>query len=43
VAVLLAEETRVLGENPWPAASHWQTLSHDVISSTPESVYQNGG
>jgi hypothetical protein len=29
------EETRVPGENPRPVASHWQTLSHNVVSSTP--------
>jgi len=29
-----SEETRVPGENQWPAASHWETLSHSVISST---------
>jgi len=22
-------------ENHWPAASHWQTLSNNVVSSTP--------
>ena len=22
-------------ENHWPAASHWQTLSDNVVSSTP--------
>ena len=27
------EKTGVPGEKPRPAASHWQTLSHDVISS----------
>jgi hypothetical protein len=31
------EETRVPRENHQPAASHWQTLSHNVISSTPNS------
>ena len=31
-SVLLVEETE---ENHRPAASHWQTLSHDVVSSTP--------
>ena len=31
-SVLLVEET---GENHWPAASHWQTLSHNVVLSTP--------
>ena len=25
----------VPGENHRPAASHWQTLSHNVVSSTP--------
>ena len=33
--VLLVEETGVPGENHWPVASHWQTLSHNVVSSTP--------
>jgi hypothetical protein len=35
--VLLVEETIVPGENHLhvPAASHWQTLSHNVLSSTP--------
>jgi hypothetical protein len=31
----LVEETEVIGENHQPAASHWQTLSHNVVSSTP--------
>ena len=31
----MVEETRVPGENHQPAASHWQTLSHNVVSSTP--------
>ena len=26
---------RVPGENHWPVTSHWQTLSHNVVSSTP--------
>ena len=33
--VLLMEENGVAGENHLPAASHWQTLSHYVASSTP--------
>jgi hypothetical protein len=33
--VLLVEETGVPGENHRPVASHGQTLSHNVISSTP--------
>ena len=32
-SVLLVEETGVPGENYRPAASHWQTLSHNVVSS----------
>jgi hypothetical protein len=31
-SVLLMEE---IGENYWPATSHWQTWSHNVVSSTP--------
>jgi len=34
-SVLLVEESGVPGENHWPAASHWQTWSHNVVSSTP--------
>jgi len=34
-SVLFVEETRLHWENYWPAASHWQTLSHNVVSSTP--------
>ena len=30
---LLVEETGVPGENHRPAASHWQTLLHNVASS----------
>jgi hypothetical protein len=33
--VLLVEETGVPGENHRPAASHWQTWSHNGVSSTP--------
>jgi hypothetical protein len=32
---LLVEESRVHGENHRPVASHWQTWSHNVVSSTP--------
>jgi hypothetical protein len=31
----LVEETGVTGENHESATSHWQTLSHNVVSSTP--------
>jgi hypothetical protein len=34
-SVLLVEETGEPGENHWPVTSHWQTLSHNVVSSTP--------
>ena len=34
-SVLLVEETGVSGENHRPVASHRQTLSHNVLSSTP--------
>ena len=30
-AVSLVGETRVPGENHQPVASHWQTLSHNVV------------
>ena len=33
-SVLLVEETGVPGENHQPVVSHWQTLSHNVVSST---------
>ena len=36
-SILLVEETGVLWENHRPAASHWQTLRHYVVSSTPPS------
>ena len=34
-SVLLEEETGVLGENHRNVASHRQTLSHNMVSSTP--------
>jgi hypothetical protein len=34
-SVLLVKETGVPRENQRPATSHWQTLSHNVVSSTP--------
>ena len=34
-SVLLVEETRVPRENHRLVACHWQTLSHNVVSSTP--------
>ena len=35
LSVLLVEETGVPGENHRLVASHCQTLSHNVVSSTP--------
>jgi hypothetical protein len=35
LSVLLVEEIGVPGENHWLVASHWQTLSHNVVTSTP--------
>jgi len=35
VVSFIDEETGVPGENHRPVASHWQTLSHNVVSSTP--------
>jgi len=34
-SVLLVKETGVLGENHRTVANHWQTLSHNVVSSKP--------
>ena len=34
-SILLVEETGVPRENQRPAASHLQTLSYNVVSSTP--------
>jgi len=34
-SVLLVEETGIHGENHRPVTSRWQTLSHNVVSSTP--------
>ena len=35
LSFFLVEETRVPVENHRPATIHWQTLSHNVASSTP--------
>ena len=34
-SVLLVEKTGVPKENHRPVASNWQTVSHNVVSSTP--------
>jgi hypothetical protein len=38
-SVLLVEETGVPGESHRPVARHWQTLSHNVVSSTPRNEW----
>jgi hypothetical protein len=35
LSVLMLEESGVLGEYHQPDTSHWQILSHNVVSSTP--------
>jgi uncharacterized protein YjlB len=40
-SVLLAEETRVPGENHRPVTSYWQTLSHNVASSYYNIFYSD--
>jgi hypothetical protein len=35
-SVLLVEETGVPAENIWSSTNHWQTLSHNIVSSTFE-------
>ena len=39
-SVLLVEETGGPGENHQPVASHWQTLSHNVVLSSPWSRFE---
>jgi len=38
-SVLLVEENEEPGENHGPVASHWQTLSHNVVSSDDIAVH----
>jgi len=40
-SVLLVEETGVPEQNHRPTASHWQTLSHIVVSSTPRHEWDS--
>jgi len=37
-SVLLVEKTGGPGENHWPFASHWQTLSHNVVHLSRISI-----
>ena len=34
-SVLLVEDSGVPEDNQHPAASHWQSLSHKIVSGTP--------
>jgi hypothetical protein len=40
ISVLMVKETGVPGENHRPATSQLQTLSHNVVSSTPRLKIQ---
>jgi hypothetical protein len=40
-SVLFVEEIGVPGENHRPAASHRQSLSHNVVSSTPRHEWNS--
>jgi len=40
-SVLLVVETKVPGENHRPIGNHWQTLSHNVISSSPRHEWSS--
>ena len=33
-SVVMVEETTATGENHQPVASYWQTMKHNVVSST---------
>jgi len=35
-SALLVQETGVSGENHRPVGSHWQTITKNVVSSTPD-------
>ena len=39
-SVLLVDETGVPVENHQPVTSHWQTLSHNVVSSMPRLTHK---
>jgi hypothetical protein len=40
-SILLFEDTRVHGENHWPATSQWQSLSPNVVSSKPRPQWSS--
>ena len=42
-SVLLVKETWLPDGNHGPTASHWQTLSHNVVSSTPRRTHNVSG
>ena len=43
ISGLLVKETGEHGENHRPAASYWQTLSHNVVSSAPRPNWKFWG
>jgi len=40
-SVLLMEETGVHGEKHRPVSSHWQNVSHNVVSNTSRHVWDS--
>jgi hypothetical protein len=40
-SALLVEETIVHGENHRPIESHWQILSHNIVSITPRHEWDS--
>ena len=38
---ILVEETGIPGEKHRPVVSHWQTLSHNDVSSTPRHEHDS--
>ena len=41
-SVLLGEETGGPGENHWPIASDWQTLSHNIVHFSLFEFHNSG-
>ena len=41
LSVVIVDENGVPGENHQPVASHWQTLSHNAVLSTPRHQWDS--
>jgi hypothetical protein len=41
LSVVIVDENGVPGENHQPVASHWQTLSHNAVWSTPRHQWDS--